>query len=1532
MFFDDNIQWHIGGEEMPYEKGGRSDKNGNRYEIRVVVYYILKLLQEKIDYVILEAIGNDEQGIDLWIGHKDGFREGIQCKARNGSKEVWDFGTANAKNIFTNWKLQLDQDSSTYVSLASPLAFTFLEDLIDRAIKSNNNGYDFYEYQIKSSSKEFVSFTNNICRVMEIDYKSNHDLRRLIGYLKRIRYHQRSDYELKDIILSIIDYMFLGKSKDVYDSIVTWIIDGDMLGKRINLTMLYQFLEDNKLKLKNLALDNRIIPRIEDLNREYKMLFQPLNYGMIIREEFKECRESIKAGESLIIHGKAGRGKSGCTENIISYCEEEGVRYLAIKLDKRIPTGTSEKWGIDLGFPASIVHCIHSIAKNERAVIILDQLDALRWTQAHSRDALLVCSQIIEQVKILNLEREHKISMVFVCRTYDLENDNNIKGIFMFKNKGQNELEWQKVYIGELGEDLVKDVIGEKYLGLTDKLRELLRSPSNLYIWQHLDHKNEYNECSTTNHLVHKWWEQLSKNYFDLGHSESDLTNTKEKLVDKFDKLGRICIPLNIVPLNITDLKYLSSNGFLIMQDNKISFTHQSVLDCLLADKMLSQYYSGESIVDIMGSREKQTPGKRYQLQMFMQNLSEYNSLDFINAGRLLLESDTIRFSNKFVFFEVLNQIETVDLNISNFIIENCENKPWSSHIINNVIYSRIEFYRVLRDLGVLDRWFETEKKDTVLKLLTSIRPNYDLKDVQFIEKYAFNNEEDAYKFAQCFYIDLNEDSDEMFELRMQFYNKYPELVTNYFDFKSLFKNCDIRTIRFFVFLLNNNINNRNQIIHKYENELLHDDNKFLIENGEQVLKILLKLLPMESEKINGFSEWSGRYHKDSIQRVCINIIKKANTAIISYRPKIVWDLYMSVLGDHNELLNELLLDMFTKLPTSFSDCIITLICTDFNKYIFDKTSGNGDELRLFKDVIKNHGAVCAQSNFNKLESMVIYYVSPRATDIYKRRLDYNKQDNDNTVYWSYWGDLQYELLKALPIDRLSNQSNQLLKVLERKFPKGTQMYHYSYGSSGWIRSPISKKALSTKNWKGILTSKKLKSRNETSWKGVSGGFIESSLEEFSKSFNSAVKENPENMLKLVLSLEKSINHVYIDELFNGIAYSDSLGNVNPKFIEQAILRYGYDYDSYRASSICTIIKKKRNTVWSPNIIDALLDIAINHRNPMLGVPNITNANDKEMKSFSMLFSNAINCVRGEAADTIGTLLWDYPHYFHQFKNTIECIVNDDNPAVRLSSMFILWPVYNIERNWAANKIIELIVDDYRFTGFRGMKDMFFQLYSEYRECIISIIEKCYKSEDEDLVKMGARCLAEMYIIKGEFVAEMADVETMSMMQAEEILMMVMLYFNKDEYNSLAKKVIYSFCNSELDLEMPISRLFYDDLIRLDRDEDFLVQVMNSKLSRGTIHAFTHYIEEESRSLMAFKDIIYAMSQSLVSGNINPKERTWGIDDSVSKLIIGLYDEVSSSQQYEHEEISKKCLDIWDLMFENQIGSARALSQEIMQR
>ena len=102
-------------------------------------------------------------------------------------------------------------------------------------------------------------------------------------------------------------------------------------------------------------------------------------------------------------------------------------------------------------------------------------------------------------------------------------------------------------------------------------------------------------------------------------------------------------------------------------------------------------------------------------------------------------------------------------------------------------------------------------------------------------------------------------------------------------------------------------------------------------------------------------------------------------------------------------------------------------------------------------------------------------------------------------------------------------------------------------------------------------------------------------------------------------------------------------------------------------------------------------------------------------------------------------------------------------------------------------------------------------------------------------------------------------------------------------------------------------------------------------MSRKTIRGFVHYLEQESKSIIDYKDIILSMSYQIIE-NRNIDDHIYGIDDEVSKLVIGLYDETSGSSLPEIKKVAEECLDLWDLMFENHVGSIRTLSQKIMNR
>ena len=515
---------------MPFEKGGRADKQGNRYEIHCIIYEILKILNETNYSVVIEALGVDEVGTDILVTTFDGEKEHQQCKARNASKEYWGILDLKGKGIFSTWKTQLNRDNNRRVSLVSPIAFSFLVDLHNRSCNTSGKAEDFYDIQIMKSSKEFQKFYKDFCVEMDLNNEKEVDVLKSIDYLKRIFYKQISEYELQERINQNIQYLFSSEQKSVYNALLSFVTVENILGKEITQSVLSDYFIKQEIVLRLKEGDKRIAPRIDEINREYRENFRALQGTLIHRDEFHDCIKSIENERSTIISGGAGSGKSGCTEAILNYCEKRKIPHIAIKLDQRIPYRNCEIWGQGLGLPNSIAYSLHCVSRNENAVIILDQLDALRWTQTNSSEALAVCMELIRQVENLNYERKKKIIIMFVCRTYDLENDNNIKSLFEKKKASENV--WKIVKVGDFKEAVVKDIIGKNYEQLSFKLKRLLRIPSNLYIWKHLDENENCGECLTASHLIDKWFEQICRKSVIMGLQQRTINETKISIVD----------------------------------------------------------------------------------------------------------------------------------------------------------------------------------------------------------------------------------------------------------------------------------------------------------------------------------------------------------------------------------------------------------------------------------------------------------------------------------------------------------------------------------------------------------------------------------------------------------------------------------------------------------------------------------------------------------------------------------------------------------------------------------------------------------------------------------------------------------------------------------------------------------------------------------------------------------------------------------------------------------------------------------------
>ena len=212
---------------MPYESGGRADKLGNKYEFNWIVLKFIDIISEKIDAIKVEAIGEEEVGVDVWVRYSNGITEAQQCKGRNASKDYWTLSDLNSRGILKYWKLHLSRDLTTKVSLVSPLPFTNFSDLIYRA-KTNDNAQSFIDYQVNTSSEIKNLFDNY---VNNLGFSKEKDIPKIINFLSRTVIRQEPYPDNEEFIKDKVSQYFIGDATSIKSKFINLILQGEIYGR-----------------------------------------------------------------------------------------------------------------------------------------------------------------------------------------------------------------------------------------------------------------------------------------------------------------------------------------------------------------------------------------------------------------------------------------------------------------------------------------------------------------------------------------------------------------------------------------------------------------------------------------------------------------------------------------------------------------------------------------------------------------------------------------------------------------------------------------------------------------------------------------------------------------------------------------------------------------------------------------------------------------------------------------------------------------------------------------------------------------------------------------------------------------------------------------------------------------------------------------------------------------------------------------------------------------------------------------------------
>lgn len=436
-------------------------------------------------------------------------------------------------------------------------------------------------------------------------------------------------------------------------------------------------------------------------------------------------------------------------------------------------------------------------------------------------------------------------------------------------------------------------------------------------------------------------------------------------------------------------------------------------------------------------------------------------------------------------------------------------------------------------------------------------------------------------------------------------------------------------------------------------------------------------------------------------------------------------------------------------------------------------------------------------------------------------------------------------------------------------------------------------------------------------------------------------KQNPNRFAELALNFPEDVDNHYVQAIFSiigenkagkDIAESEGWEPARLNLAQVLYKNWGIKEDINIVMAFCRGLAKRSEEPWDKDILNQISYLAKNHSHPKEGEQNVVSSRDKNGETVESLWINSLNCVRGCAGITIASLLWEDSNRYEFLKDAIESIVKDANLAVNMVAIQCINSIIDIDENYATQCFFDLANKDLRIVAHPYAYYLFDRLYRGYSKCVKKLVLEMYNSKFEDVAGEGARHVGHMNILYGCFediIFSQGNLSCESKVQKEGILKVAIDFIGHQDYHEKCKTIITHLLDGKNDGINLFVRLLSKEKLNLQEDEEFIVKLVTATFNRGIIRNFVNFINEYDISIKVFKEIIFAICQNFLrrskQGVNDVGRELYGIAPGLSNLIASLYDETQGNV-----EDNQRCLDIWDEMFENGIGTIRELTKTIM--
>lgn len=605
---------------MSPQPGGAADKAGNEYEEWWTLFRLADLLDGRATRMRLEPPGDEGEGAEFWIDLIEGQRSYEQVKHRPSGGN-WTVNRLLSERVLS--RLYGHVVGRERVCLVVSTAANDLHELSERA-RGSSQLEDFEEALSQVLKAEF----ERLATALAVDKGR---VRQLLE-ITEVRHIPAS--LLRDLVAERFRFLVDGDPRVATAVLRAWL--PRTLNKIITAPDVWTHLLESGIRRRHLPGDTSALAGLhESLERQQRRVSDmspPFGYVINPHAEALSARIAEGPAQVVVLHGRAGAGKSTIASAAASALYAQGWHVATIRMDRVDSTTMSAReLGVQIAQQSSPLVVLSSVSSGQPALLCIDQLDAVSTYGGRIPDAYSAVSEMLQESTL-----SPNVRVLLCVRSIDLREDPRLSNLLRDKDR---------VSAYEVGLLEVEEVKAALRLNSIDpstvpqSTQELLRLPLHFAVFSRLPEAARNSPLDTATELIRRYFQQvqIELKRMDVG---LDWAAVNAELIRAINEYETLMVPKYALDaINQADLVALTSIGVVESTADRIGYAHESFYDYLFAAGFIA---SRRDLTDYI-ENSRQTLFQRTQVRQVLTYLAGSDRATFRKTWEALIVSSRVR-------------------------------------------------------------------------------------------------------------------------------------------------------------------------------------------------------------------------------------------------------------------------------------------------------------------------------------------------------------------------------------------------------------------------------------------------------------------------------------------------------------------------------------------------------------------------------------------------------------------------------------------------------------------------------------------------------------------------------------------------------------------------------------------------------------------------------------------------------------------------------------------------------------------------